>query len=374
MKAEYKKEWMDTYLWVLPDEKPQESYEEKMIKHNPGGGRLEFFRQEKDGEEYFCYKVTGKKALNSIYAALPIREHQVRAILEQLFTTLEEGREYLLSEDDFLLSPNYIFATLPQMTLEFCYVPGYGVPLRQQLEGLFEYLLNRVDYEDKQAVNLLYDCYMFCMKEKGGLAEIKKRLEKKEKENKGMILCEESPGQESVLKNARMEVKESAEVQKKTVYRGKEEGSSYVSWLTEKIFPRKRREPALVAEEPEKYIAEKKIQDESERTVLLSVVPKREEPELFCEQTGEVVSLTKFPFYIGSASEYADFVPRGEGISRIHCCISRKADNYYLSDLNSTNGTYLNGKEIIPGNDALLSSNDEIRICSQEFYIKFPCH
>ena len=87
-----------------------------------------------------------------------------------------------------------------------------------------------------------------------------------------------------------------------------------------------------------------------------------------------VVYLRKFPFYIGSAGEYADFVPVAEGVSRIHCCISKKEDRYYLSDLNSTNGTYLNGKEVNPGQERLLSANDEIRICSQEFYIKFPCH
>ena len=46
---------------------------------------------------------------------------------------LEAGKEYLLSEEDFLLSPNYIFATLPRMELELCYLPGYGVPLREQL-------------------------------------------------------------------------------------------------------------------------------------------------------------------------------------------------------------------------------------------------
>ena len=169
MQAEYKKEWMDTYLWVRPDHPAEESYVERMLLHNPGEGRLEFSRQEKDGEKYYCYKITGKKALNSIYAVVPIGERQIRGILGQLFAALENGKEYLLSDEDFVLSPNYIFATFPQMELEFCYVPGYGVPLREQLEGLFEYLLNRVDYEDKQAVNLLYDCYMFCMKEKGGL-------------------------------------------------------------------------------------------------------------------------------------------------------------------------------------------------------------
>ena len=383
MQIEYKKEWMDTYLWVLPDNRTEESFEEKMIRHNPGGGRLEFTRQEKDGEDYFCYKVTGKKALNSIYAVLPIGEHQVRAILGQLFETLEAGKEYLLSEEDFVLSPNYIFATFPQMDLEFCYVPGYGIPLREQLEGLFEYLLNRVDYEDKQAVNLLYDCYMFCMREKGGLAEIKKLLAKGGTEEAPAARGPEVQNVAACQERSVTVPKEIAPAKRQIVYPEPEEhlekkaaGSSYVSWLAEKLFPWKRRESVLLAEEKEAYVAEKKGSpaEEPERTVLLSAIKKPEGPELISEQTGEVVPLTKFPFYIGSAGEYADFVPAGEGVSRIHCCISKKENNFYLSDLNSTNGTYLNGKEVNPGKDALLSANDEIRVCSQEFYIKFPCH
>ena len=129
----------------------------------------------------------------------------------------------------------------------------------------------------------------------------------------------------------------------------------------------------MVAEEQEEYKAESGPEI-SEKTVLLSELKKPEVPELVCNQTGEVVLLAKFPFYIGSAKEYADFVPVGEGISRIHCCINKKENKYYLADLNSTNGTYLNQKEVIPGKDALLSEGDEIRVSSQEFYIKFPCH
>ncbi|MBO5353311.1 MAG: FHA domain-containing protein [Lachnospiraceae bacterium] len=365
MQIEYKKEWMDTYLCILPDNRMEESFEEKMIQYNPGGGRLEFSRQQKDGEDYFCYKVTGKKALNSIYAVLPIGEHQVRMILTQLFDTLEAGKEYLLSEEDYVLSPEYIFATFPQMSLEFCYIPGYGIPLKRQLEGLFEYLLNRVDYEDKQAVNLLYDCYMFCMREKGGLTEIKKLLKKNETEDVKTLPI--------VVPTAKSQV----------VYQEQEEHTvkkaatgSYVSWLAEKIFPWKKRESALVAESREEYVAEKATDcsDAFERTVLLTSVKQPEMPELICEQTGEVVPLSKFPFYIGSAREYADFVPAAEGVSRIHCCISKKENKYYLSDLNSTNGTHVNGNDVNPGKEVLLSENDKIRVCSQEFYIKFPCH
>lgn len=364
MQAEYKKEWMDTYLWVLPEQKAEDTFVEQMLLHNQGEGRLEFSKQEKDGEEYFCYKVTGKKALNSIYAVVPIRERQIRRLLGQVFSALENGREYLLCEEDFVLSPNYIFATFPQMDMELCYVPGYGVPLREQLEGLFEYLLNRVDYEDKQAVNLLYDCYMFCMKEQGGLAEIKKMFEK-----------ESEPELPSQPMPPRVLYPE-ADVQEK-----KEASVPYVSRWTDRFFHRRRKEMLLVAEEPEPYGVKpaeasrpKPEAEENERTVLLSHVKKRSQPELLCEQTGEVILLDKFPFYMGCAEEYVDYVLTGEGVSRIHCCIDKKEDNYYLSDLNSTNGTYLNKKEVLPGKNILLSANDEFRVAGYDFYVKFPCH
>lgn len=366
MQAEYKKEWMETYLWILPENRKPDSYEEKMVLYNPGEGRLEFSVQEQEGTEYYCYKVTGKKSLHSVYAVLPIGERQIRSILKQLFSTLEKGKEFLLSEDDFVLLPHYIFAGFPQMNLEFCYVPGYGVPLREQLENLFEYLLNRVDYDDKGAVNLLYDCYMFCMREKGGLQEIKKLLaqEKEEPLKKEEPLQEELPAPPTPIRYYENEQPEE-----------KSGGNSYVTWLAEKLLPWKRREPALIAEDREEYRAEKAAEagKEEERTVLLSAPKMHSCPELLCEKTGEVVLITKIPFYIGSVKEYADFVPAAEGVSRIHCCISKKENNYYLSDLNSTNGTYLNGKEVVPGKDALLSANDEIRITSQKFYMNFPC-
>jgi len=224
-----------------------------------------------------------------------------------------------------------------------------------------------VDYEDKGAVNLLYDCYMFCMREKGGISEIKQLLQQektgvdKEETNKAEPEVVRVPPAEGLYEEGRSEEKE--------------ERGTYVSWLAEKLFPWRRREQALIAEEKAEYRAENRniLPQKEERTVLLSAPQKASCPELICEKTGEVVYLNKFPFYIGSAKEYADFVPAAEGVSRIHCCISKKENNYYLSDLNSTNGTYLNGKEVIPGNDLLLSANDEIRVTSQKFYMNFPC-
>ena len=414
VQVEYKKEWMDTYLWVLSETQIQDSYIEKMLLHNQGEGRLEFSKQQKEGEEYYCYKITGKKSLNSVYSMMTIGERQIRGILQQLFTALENGKEYLLVEEDFVLSPSYIFATFPQIEMELCYVPGYNIPLKEQLEGLFEYLLNRVDYDDKKAVELLYNCYMFCVKEQGGLKEIKallveqhvqdnvveqQLLLKQREEDRNVILKPREILEENkkYLEEDKEKVSYSTQIEdsrqiekekKKTVLKNKKQiiypeaeeskkvqTMSYMSWFSNLFFPKQKS--LIVAEEKEEYqiqpVKEEKI-EESERTILLSAIQEKEEVVLVCNNSGEIIPITKFPFYIGSTSDYVDYVLKKEGVSRIHCCISKKGECYYVADLNSTNGTYLNKKEVIPGKDELLSANDEIRIASVEFYMKFSCH
>jgi pSer/pThr/pTyr-binding forkhead associated (FHA) protein len=51
--------------------------------------------------------------------------------------------------------------------------------------------------------------------------------------------------------------------------------------------------------------------------------------------------------------------------SGLHCRVSSRGNAYYLEDLNSTNGTFLNGEEL--HGEAELSDLDEIRIGDTEF-------
>lgn len=388
MQAEYRKEWMETYLWVKKEGEGECEYVEKMLQYNPEDGRLPFFRQQEQGQEYYCYKVTGKKALNGIYAAMAIGEYQIRNILRQIFQILENGREYLLEETDFVLHPNYIFAVLPQMKIELCYVPGYGMQLKEQLEGLFEYLLNRVDYEDTKAVELLYDCYMFCVREEGGLDEIIMRLEGEKDDRDTKAEVWEEPETEEINSFKEMDMrresarkKESAGAEMEAEENSQKErkdgifNGSYLSWLAEKLFAGKRRQKMFLAEEEEEHAVQGKKQEmRQEPTVLLSGSGEFGEAQLIEEKTGEVIPMMKFPFYIGSEDVYADFVLKSEGVSRIHCCIAKKEEAYLLSDLNSTNGTYLDGQEIVPGTEKTLWNGAVLRVAKNEFSVKLPCH
>lgn len=381
MKEEYVKEWMDTYLQLFPDYLPESDYTEKMAELYPGNGRLEFSKEVQDGRYCYRYKVSGKKALSAVYAALPMKEEQIRGLLGQLIETLEDSREYLLREDDFLLEPSHIFVTFPQFQPEFCYVPGYGVSLKEQLESFMEYLLNRVDYDDKPAVELLYDCHTLCMKEEAGLEAIKRRLERKH------TACAEKVKETT-------ETKHTAEP-KQVVY--STEPVSYLSWIKERLpgkWKRKndraeeieREEEQETSEREERYPVRKLretrskvkpepepvwLREEDTRTVLLAVRKPKEEARLLHKQTGEIILLNRFPFYIGSAQEYATHALTQDGMSRLHFCIQKRENKYYLSDLNSTNGTCLNGEEITPGTEWELKEQDVIKAAGADFL--FSC-
>jgi pSer/pThr/pTyr-binding forkhead associated (FHA) protein len=59
------------------------------------------------------------------------------------------------------------------------------------------------------------------------------------------------------------------------------------------------------------------------------------------------------------------------GVSRKHAVIRRTSDGYYLSDLNSTNGSWLNGKMLVPDQPYRLHSGDQVRLGQLLLFIYF---
>lgn len=51
-----------------------------------------------------------------------------------------------------------------------------------------------------------------------------------------------------------------------------------------------------------------------------------------------------------------------KGVSRIHAAIERLDETLVLTDLNSANGTHLNGQRLVPDQPRVLRDGDEIRL------------
>ena len=82
-----------------------------------------------------------------------------------------------------------------------------------------------------------------------------------------------------------------------------------------------------------------------------------------------VISLQGGSVVIGSMAEGCTYVLKERGISRLHAKIMEKADGIYLLDLNSTNGTYLNGEVIEAGKDYKIEEGDLVAFAKCEYYV-----
>lgn len=74
------------------------------------------------------------------------------------------------------------------------------------------------------------------------------------------------------------------------------------------------------------------------------------------------ILLDRFPYTIGKMSGYVDCCLEHPSISRLHARIDRTDDALTLSDLNSTNGVFLNGMRLTPNQRTIIEPGDEIKI------------
>lgn len=97
----------------------------------------------------------------------------------------------------------------------------------------------------------------------------------------------------------------------------------------------------------------------------------------FCSMNGEtVIPITEDDFIIGKSAEKVSGVIIGNpAISRIHCKIVHYVDSgYYIMDLNSANGTFVNGEKILPEQMVRIQEGTRIKLANQEFVLRGMKH
>lgn len=89
------------------------------------------------------------------------------------------------------------------------------------------------------------------------------------------------------------------------------------------------------------------------------------------QKTGQAIVLNKNQFILGKSQALADFsIPDNQTISRKHAMLFEDNGGWYVDDLNSLNGTCVNGKKVIPGQPVRLQSGDEITLADEVFLVQ----
>lgn len=89
------------------------------------------------------------------------------------------------------------------------------------------------------------------------------------------------------------------------------------------------------------------------------------------QKTGQTVVLNKNQFIIGKSQTLADFaLADNQTVSRKHAMLFEDNGGWYVDDLNSLNGTCVNGTKVVPGQPVKLRSGDEITMSDEAFLVQ----
>jgi hypothetical protein len=112
-----------------------------------------------DNQILFYYDITAKQPMSSILDKITLSYARIVQLIGNILNTIENAYEYLLPENDFILNPENIYMDVISNLPYLCFCSGYDKSIKEQLNGLLEYLMNKVDYNDKDAVLLVYQLY-----------------------------------------------------------------------------------------------------------------------------------------------------------------------------------------------------------------------
>lgn len=105
-----------------------------------------------------------------------------------------------------------------------------------------------------------------------------------------------------------------------------------------------------------------------EKTTFLGANDKN--PILKNLSTGDVYEVTSNPFTIGK-SQTCNLVITDKVVSRHHAEVVQYGDKYFIKDLSSTNGTFINGNKLMADTDVELKDGQEIIFANKKFIYRY---
>lgn len=436
IEREAEKQYFQIRDEVTEDMTQPSDFREQMLLNNHIEGILDFTVNIKNNEKMYEFNISELESLDAICRRERLGMDKLAGIMDDLLQTVFRGREFMLSEDDYILDPNLIFIDRKGKT-HIAYHSGYKKALTEQLQNLASYLMDKINYDDDQAVLLVYSTYMktkdgscsleelisFTRKKAGrtsGMPQIKKvggpefrsELELKEissdtvtvpeiqlQKNNGNNAAVPEIVEEHGSKRDFVKIRELWRVgspQQKIesiaaliipaagaffilnsefcmLKGGGRDGVKSIAVAVLMagivIFLQKKIWGSLNEELNRKSVQEPES-GKDEETVLL-FQDDRETHTDCCLVSDEYpgINITRYPFYIGRDGAHCDYCLDVPGISRAHLKIERVGTEYMVSDLNSTNGTFLNDERLAPNKPYRISRMDKITIGSCVFYV-----
>ena len=356
MKIEYVRNIQSGYMRMAV-QTPLKEIEEEMLRHNKIEGILPAQWQRENDSYVLSYDITGKQALDKVLENVPAEERFLKGLFIGIQGAIKQLEKYLLPEEGLLLLPETIFWEYKTETVHFCYCPEWAGGLREQFVSLLEYLLVKTNHNNVTAVKLIYGVYDEAVKPTFYMKELEELLRAQLTETEEV--CEERS-----LINGEVVLEKRAFIMPEREGKKGEGIEKIMAFIRKGIQKKKKKEyekGAVLHKEAETGIQE-------EATTILG---SGEEITSGCLKYEGInylpdILITKTPIVIGTA-ENCDGIIKHPNISHYHAKISCQDHTYFIEDLNSTNGTRVNGGLLSYKTKVSLKKNTSICFANEQY-------
>ncbi len=176
MIVEYKKVRGKSYMQIAIESENINKFELNMIGENIVEGLLECELIFIDGKSKLCYDITSKQNLKTIYENKRLSYKDLKTIILGLTIVIDNIGNYLLDENRLELRPELIFLSFDTPDVFICYNLEKKSTYEESIIDLSEYLLKKIDNNDKDALHLAYTLNSVAIEERCNTKELRKLL------------------------------------------------------------------------------------------------------------------------------------------------------------------------------------------------------
>ena len=350
----------------------EETFDEQILLKKEIKGCLKIEKSYLNGAGQYWYSITGKQALDQYSKIKPLKKEFIEKLVLAIEAGLAEMDWNLLEDRCLVLDPEYIFIENGTEEIFFVLYPENKGEVYEEYRKLMEFLLTRLDHSDGSGVKLLYGIYEITLTEGYSLKQIRQMLGQEKK-----IPPRDKPEAVAITKR---EIREE-EPKKIETKPQRPDGPLQLQGLWEQVkaavmekikqnWPKKEtKRPEVAHLEPEQKVQiQMDVSTKSNPTVnLFSTEGEARGVLLYQGRHGYPdVEFYQKSCSIGSRGKADLHIPR-DTVSAYHANIEYIDKSYYLEDLNSKNGTFVQEVPVNYKQKTLLKPGDEIRFADVRY-------
>ena len=355
---------------------PEENFDETRILRMKIQGLLSVEKCYVAGAGQYWYNITGRQALDAYCRVNQIGTSFFENLILRFCEQVERLEWNLIDVNCLVADPELIFINHSGEDISFVVYPFHTGDLATELQQLMEYLLTKLDHKDHTAVSSAYQLYEMTLSDGFSVSDLKRHILNTRMEN---VVVEP----QVIMKMI------SEEKPSETAPERKNSEQDYVSkalqFLDDKLELFYEKVGKILDKTPMQLYRERKVETP---VVVYPDEPAEEivEPEIHptvCIRTanmgprGELISTPKGLFPDFKLEKGASIIGKNpkvqlhinkDTISQFHARIEYQEDGYYIEDLKSTNGTYLNEEALNYKKKQRLEAGDMLRFADVTYH------